>query len=351
MAVIKLKKDYFLIPIIFLCLFAMFKYPIYVKEGVINGIEICLYTIIPTLFPFMTLSTYIVKSNVLSPFYKVFSFPSKLLFRQPPCTTSVIIMSMIGGFPVGIKMTNDLYITKRINTEQAQRLCLFCMNGGPAFVITTVGISMLGNIKVGIIIYTSLCIASLISGIISSSIADKNLTSQKNESDISLPLSTLSASISDSTQAITSICSWIVLFSAVTSCLKEFNLNNKFYMILCSLLEVTNGCYILVGNVSIPIIAGIIGFGGVCIHFQILSFLKNMKLNYVYFLISRILNGLLSAIVTQIILIFFPIETDVFSNFNENIIYSFSVSAPTFFVVIIMCIIMILDIDRKKKIC
>ena len=64
MAVIKIKKDYFLIPIIFLCLFALFKYPIYVKEGVINGIEICLYTIIPTLFPFMTLSTYIVKSNI-----------------------------------------------------------------------------------------------------------------------------------------------------------------------------------------------------------------------------------------------------------------------------------------------
>ena len=48
------------------------------------------------------------------------------------------------------------------------------MNGGPAFVITTVGISMLGNIKAGIIIYVSLCASSFLSGIISSFIADKN---------------------------------------------------------------------------------------------------------------------------------------------------------------------------------
>ena len=351
MAVIKLKKEYFMIPIIFLCLFTLFRYPVCVKEGVINGIEICLYTIIPTLFPFMTLSAYIVKSNILSPFYKAFSFPSRLLFRQPPCATSVIIMSMIGGFPVGIKMTNDLYLTKQINAEQAQRLCLFCMNGGPAFVITTVGISMLGNIKAGIIIYVSLCASSFLSGIISSFIADKNSASQKNEADISLPLSTLSASINDSTQAITTICSWIILFTAVTSCIKEMKLNSGLYMILCSFLEVTNGCHILSGHTSIPIIAGIIGFGGFCIHFQVLSFLKNIKMKYGHFLVSRIFSGLISAIITQIILLFFPVETDVFSNFNKNIVYSFSVSAPTFFVIIIMCIIMILDIDRKKKVC
>jgi hypothetical protein len=122
-------------------------------------------------------------------------------------------------------------------------------------------------------------------------------------------------------------------------------------MILCSFLEVTNGCHILSGNASIPIIAGIIGFGGFCIHFQVLSFLKNIKMKYGHFLVSRIFSGLISAIITQIILLFFPVETDVFSNFNKNIVYSFSVSAPTFFVIIIMCIIMILDIDRKKKVC
>lgn len=351
MAVIKLKREHFTILLIFFCLFVLFRYPASAKNGVIKGIEICLYTIVPSLFPFMTLSTYIVKSNILSPFYKVLSFPSKVFFRQPPCSTPVIIMSMIGGFPIGIKMINDLYLSKQITEEQAHRLCLFCMNGGPAFVITTVGLSMLGSTKAGVIIYTALCISSFLSGVISSFIADKSQIWHNEKSDISLPLSSLSVAISDSMQSILTICAWVILFSSATTCLNGLNMNDKVFLALCSVMEVTNGCSLLAGKVSIPIIAGLISFGGFCIHFQVLTFLKNMNMKYIYFLISRVLNGVFSIIITQILLTFFPVETDVFSNFDNTLIYSFSVSMPAFFVVIIMCIIMILDIDRKKKVC
>ena len=351
MAVIKLKREYFSILFIFFCLFVLFRFPDSAKSGVIKGLEICLYTIIPSLFPFMTLSTYIVKSNVLSPFYKVLSFPSRIIFKQPPCTTPVIIMSMIGGFPVGVKMTNDLYLSKQITEEQAHRLCLFCMNGGPAFVITTVGLSMLGSTKAGIIIYVSLCISSFLSGVFSSFVADRKMVFEDKEQHISLPLSSLSAAISDSMQSILTICAWVILFSSATACLSGLNMNDKVFLTICSLMEVTNGCSLLAGKVSIPIIAGLIGFGGFCIHFQVLTFIKNMNMKYIYFFISRVLNGVFSVIITQILLMFFPVETDVFSNFDNTLVYSFSVSLPAFFVVIIMCIIMILDIDRKKKMC
>ncbi len=351
MTVVKVKKEYFSIIFILFCLVVIFRYPDESKSGVIKGIEICLYTIIPSLFPFMALSTYIVKSNILSPFYKLLSSTSKVFFKQPACAISVIILSMIGGFPIGIKMANDLYMQGQLTKEQSQRLCLFCMNGGPAFVITTVGLSMLGNIKAGVIIYSSLCVSSFISGIISSFIADKNDLLKNKKSEISLPLSSLSAAISDSMQSIITICAWVILFSSATNCLKSISTNEKVYMIICSLLEVTNGCILLSGKVSISVIAGIIGFGGFCIHFQVLAFLRNTGLKYGYFLVSRVLNGILSAIFTQLFLLFIPIETDVFSNFDKNAVYSFSVSFPAFFVVIIMCIIMILDIDRRKKVC
>lgn len=351
MTVVKLKKEYFSIIFILLCLIVLFRYPDESKSGVIKGIEICLYTIIPSLFPFMALSTYIVKSNILSPFYKLLSGTSKVIFRQPPCAISVIILSMIGGFPIGIKMANDLYAQGQITKEQAQRLCLFCMNGGPAFVITTVGLSMLGSMKAGVIIYASLCISSFISGIISSFVADKIDLLQNKKCDISLPLSSLSAAISDSMQSIITICAWVILFSSATSCIKSVGLGENAYLVICSLLEVTNGCILLSGKASISVIAGIIGFGGLCVHFQVLSFLKNTGIKYGYFLVSRMLNGILSALFTHLFLLFIPVETDVFSNFDKNAVYSFSVSLPAFFVVIIMCIIMILDIDRKKKVC
>ncbi len=349
MATIKLKKEYFSSAIIICFIILMFKFPVAIKEGVNDGLNICFYTIIPSLFPFMTLSTYIVKSNVFSPIYKLFSIPVRIFFKQPACAVSVIIMSMIGGFPVGIKMANDLYMKGQITNEQAQRLCLFCMNAGPAFIISAVGTNMLKSQKAGVIIYTSLCISSLISGIISSSVAEKSNDKNKINTKKPLQLPSISASVTDSLHSILSICAWVVLFSAVTSCLEIFKLPENAFLCFTPLFEVTKGCTLLCDKVSMPIISAIIGFGGICVHCQVLEFIKNMELKYIYFFISRVLNGVLSGIVTYLILIFIPVETDVFSNSDIITSYSFSFSYSAFFVVIFMCVIMVFDIDRYKK--
>lgn len=349
MATIRLKKEYISLIVILCCVYMMFRFPSAIKEGVNEGLNICLYTIIPSLFPFITLSTYIVKSDVLSPFYRLFSLPVKVLFKQPACCVSVITMSLIGGFPVGIKMTNDLYKKGQITKEQAQRLCLFCMNAGPAFIITAVGINMLGNAKAGIIIYCSLCISALISGVISSFIADKNCDTKKMENEKPLQLSSLSASVTDSLHCIFGICAWIVLFSSITKCLETFNISDSAYMYISSFLEVTKGCSIVAKNLSLPLITCIIGFGGICVHCQVLEYLKSIGIKYSYFFISRVLNGVSAGIITYIILLFFPVEIDVFSNSDKIISYSFSFSYSAFFVVIFMCVIMVFDIDRNKK--
>ncbi len=349
MVAIKLKREYVSLILILCCIFLIFKYPEAVKNGVNEGLNICLYTIIPSLFPFMVLSTYVVKSDILSPVYKLFSAPVRLIFHQPTSAISVILLSMIGGFPVGIKMTNDLFMKGKINKEQAQRLCLFCMNAGPAFVITAVGTNMLRSTKAGIIIYSSLCISSFISGIITSFVVENEEKKLKSRNEKSLKLTSLSASVTDSIQAIFGICAWVILFSAITMCIKEFKFPEKAHIYITSFFEVTKGCLVLVGNSPLPIITGIIGFGGICVHCQVLEHLKNIELKYSCFFVSRILNGILSGIISHLLLLLFPVEIDVFSNTDKISSYSFSFSYSAFFVVIIMCVVMIFDIDRKKN--
>ncbi len=349
MATIKIKREYLSLFIVLCCVYMIFRFPIAVKEGVNEGINICFYTIIPSLFPFLTLSTYIVKSNILSPFYKLFSFPVKLFFKQPSSSASVIILSMIGGFPVGIKMTNELYIKGQITKEHAQYLSLFCMNAGPAFVITAVGTNMLNSTKAGIIIYSSLCLSAYISGIISSFVAEKYDNAIKLKKEKPLQISSLSASLTDAVQCIFNICAWVVLFSSITACIETFKLPEKIYFCIISFLEVTKGCSVLSGNLPLPIITGIISFGGICVHCQVLEYIKNIEIKYIYFFITRILNGILSGIITYVLLLFFPVEINVFSNSDKITSYSFSFSYSAFFVFIIMCVIMIFDIDRNKK--
>ena len=257
-------------------------------------------------------------------------------------------MSMIGGFPVGIKMINNLLDNKAITVNQAQRLCIFCMNGGPAFVITAVGVNMLGSTRAGVIIFVSLCISSLILGFLSRFLSDKSLLNENTETQSTF--SSLSAAVSEALQSILGICAWIVIFSALTNCLKEFIHNESVFTTFAALIEVTKGCVLLAGKMPIPIITALIGFGGICVHFQVIGNLKSCAVKYSHFFVCRIVNGAISAFISYLLLLVFPVDIDVFATIQNVSVSAFSVSLPAFCTFAIMCIIMIFDIDRKKKV-
>ncbi len=348
MAVVKFKKNFFKIALVLLSFVFMFKFPFAVTDGVTEGLRICFYIIVPSLFPFMVLSTYITKSNIFEFTYRFLAPVSKFLFRQPANTVPVIIMSMVGGFPVGIKMTSNLLGDGMITEKQAQRLCFFCMNGGPAFIITAVGINMLGSMRAGVIMFASLCISSFILGIFTRFLGDKNELKEHTQKQATLV--SLSTAVSDTLQSILGICAWVVIFSAITSCLKNCIENENIFIAISSFLEVAKGCVALAGKMPIPVITAIIGFSGFCIHCQVISNLKECGVKYSHFFVCRVLNGALASFISYLILLVFPVHIDVFASAQNMTVNTFSVSLPAFFAFLLMCIIMIFDIDRKKKV-
>lgn len=350
MVTIKVKKEYFILFLIVLFTVLLFRFPDEIKNGITKGLTISFYTIIPSLFPFLVLSSYIVNSDILNPIYRFLSPVTKVLFKQPACVVPVIVLSMIGGFPVGIKMVNDLFTRKEITENQAKRLCCFCMNSGPAFTITAVGANMLKSPLAGVIIFASLCISSLIMGFLTRFFAceeDNKLTKKYHLSS----LSSLSTSVTSGINSILGICGWIVLFSGLIECLHTINSNEFLSLFITTTFEVTSACNEFAGKISLPIFAFIIGFGGFCVHCQVLDCLKNCKLKYAHFLFSRVIHGSISGIITYIFLLFIPIEIEVFANTSDIKLAPFSVSIWGFVALIIMCVIMIFDIDRKQKVC
>lgn len=261
MLTVKIKKTFLPAAAVAVSLYFMFAMPYSVSKGVTLGLKICFYTILPSLFPFMVLSTYIVKSDILSPIYKIISPITKVIFKQPPCAAGVIIMSLIGGFPVGAKMTMTLLESEKITENQAQRLNLFCVNCGPAFAITAIGVSIYKSQRAGVIIYASLCLSSIILGILSSFLNDKNTVDNKTYNTSQSPLAALSASVGDTVQAVLSVCAWIVIFSAISSCIESSGIDEKLHIAISCLLEVTNGCTLAAGRFSIPAVTAVIGFG------------------------------------------------------------------------------------------
>lgn len=349
MIFLKNKKKFLPAIIIFFGIYFMFKAPNEVGKGIIEGLKICFYTVLPSLFPFTVLSLYIIKTNALSPIFKVISPITSFVFHLPYNCVPVILMSMIGGFPVGAKMAQRLCDDGAITENQAKRLVLFCVNGGPAFVITTVGVTMLKSQKAGVIMYMALCISSCILGVFTLFFDDKKQQPIKNVNRLQDPIISLTDAVSDGVNTILSICAWIVIFNGFTSGIQVLSINSSIKDFFKAVAEVTGGCAYGAGKFSIPVITALIGFGGFCVHCQILPYIKGCDLKYSTFFAFRALNATLSALICHILLYFFPVELDVFAQTPSQII-PFSVSLPAFISLGIMCVIMIFDIDTKKKI-
>lgn len=336
--------------LIFFLGFCILKFPQYSGRGVIKGLDLCLSTLIPSLFPFLVLSSFFISTGLCEKTGRYFSKITRLIFKQPGVSANVIFLSLIGGFPVGAKLISDLYDTKQISQIQAQRLMLFCVNAGPAFVISSVGYYMLGSKEIGVIIYISLSLASLILGFLSRFFLadDETIYADNYKLSYDKPISeALVYAISQSSASMLSICAWVVAFSCVNELINAFDISLGFSQLLSCVLEVTNGCNITANTMPIAVVAGIIGFSGFCVHFQIMSTIVKIKLKYKYFLTGRIISAGLSMLICQQILNYYPQEVEVFSTGTTPTSAFISVSIPVTIGLILMCVLLLLGDNYK----
>lgn len=287
-------------------------FPIQSADGVKNGLELCFKTVIPSLFPFMVISSFLVGSNITSKLDQLLGRITYLLFRQPACAGSVIFLSLISGFPVGAELVRQLYENKKITKSQGQRLLLFCVNPGPAFVISCVGVQMLGSQTTGIILFASVCVSSLLLGFLT-----RFMSVPEEEAEAVKPAvfsgfsQSLVAAVSKSTNSVLMICGWVIVFSTLSSLLQTAGLSGGISLFLECILEVTNGCYRTVGVFPVSVIAGIIGWSGFCVHCQVMPNIIKLRLNYKYFVTGRIICGALSCVICSFLMNLFQPQIQV----------------------------------------
>lgn len=344
--------------VIFIAGFMLLRFPETAGQGISDGIDLCLGTLIPSLYPFMILSSLAINLDSFSFIERLLSKFTEFVFRLPGKTLSVIIMSMIGGFPIGGKMTKELYEKGRISRLQGKRLLLFCVNPGPAFTISSVGLYLLGSKKAGLIIYASLILSSLIVCFLTRFIAQKDESEEIiNKRDVPPEefSSAFVSSVSSGSKAMLNVCCWVIAFSCLVRLTDILPFSPEMKLFICSISEVTNACSLAAGNLTIPAIAAIIGFGGVCTHFQIMSAVKALKLKYKYFITGRIIHCALSAVICDFILKIFPVSYDVFSFGTLPKEKAGTVSVPISAGMLIMCALIMLgdsfcvQIKRKRE--
>ena len=196
-------------------------FPTAAATGARNGIGYCLQILVPSLYPFMVLSVFVVKSGLSEKIGKLFEAPARSVLKLPGSTAATILMSMIGGYPTGARSVAALYEIGSINEKQAARMLCFCVNSGPAFVISAVGAGFLKSQQAGIILFASQILACIILSLICGINEKKEPASKPMRKTASQKAANaLIASVNDAARAMIAMCCFVVLFAALLNLLR-----------------------------------------------------------------------------------------------------------------------------------
>ncbi|MCL2512832.1 MAG: hypothetical protein FWF08_02930, partial [Oscillospiraceae bacterium] len=293
-------------------------------SGVKNGLALCGGVLIPSLFPFMALSGFISLPQIAEYAGRPFEGLCRALFALPGVCAPVILLSLTGGYPVGARMTAALCGKGLIGKNEARRMLDFCVNSGPAFTVAAIGAVMLGSARAGFLLFASCCVSSLAIGMAGRFFSRENApvkliigksrrggpltrpairtksgagtrpasTGCGNTQKYDIPiLKGFTQAVSGAAEAMISVCSWVILFSALTSLLNGFINNRTLLFFINYFFEVGSGAEKAAVSGNIRLAAAVLGFGGFSVAFQVLPYVSVCGASFFRFLRSRAIHS------------------------------------------------------------
>lgn len=321
------------------------------KDGAVDGILLCLGVLVPSLFPFFILSSFLAETGILDCLTPVLDPVARLLLGLRGICLVPPILSLLGGYPVGAKAVAALYSKGAISKNEAERLCCICCCAGPGFLVTFVGVSLLCSKEAGIILLSAQIISMILLCVLSKLIFGKAQPSEeKPVSRVNLSVSeALVSSVNSAVKSAAGMCGFVIAFSVVCNVLTEgFGADNALGKIIVSLLEITTGVSLVSGEVSLELLAALTGFGGICVHMQIFRELKGVPFSKVRFYVFRLIQSAVCLLSAKLLLLIFPVTEEVFSTVSKPPELTFYSSIIGCVALLITSIIFILALKRKS---
>jgi len=283
-------------------------------KSIIKGLTLFFTNVLPGLLPFMFFVKLLTNQKTIFYLTKPFTKISYKVFGVNNFSFYAFIMSIISGYPIGAKITSDLYLNGQISEQDLTKTAIFSSTPGLIFVIGSVGGLMLNNALLGLYIY----LINIASIIISSILINLIFHKKKKDNKQSLYFSflnnnskqSLGALTQDTTISLLSVGFYIALFTLIIDLfsnlgiinfipsLLDFNESNTiiFKQAMSGIIEMTNGVKQLANTlspISFALICSIISFSGLSIIIQSLSFLSVTPLKPHKFILGKILQAII----------------------------------------------------------
>ena len=245
-------------------------------DGVRTGLDICLRTLIPSLFPFFVLSG-IITATLTGHRIPWLGWVCRFC-HMPNGSESFLAIGLLAGYPVGAGNLWTACQNGSLTHEDANRLAVFCNNAGPAFIFGVIG-QMFPDRSWVIALWLIQVASALLSGFLLSGKSRRDticmVTEQRSSSD----------SVSRAIKNMASVCGWVILFRMILCFLDKWVLwllPISVRVFFYGTLELSNGCLLLPSILSVRLrflIASVmLSFGGLCILMQTRSVFPAPKL-------------------------------------------------------------------------
>lgn len=348
-----------------------------------NGLTLWATCVVPSLFPFFVITNLLSHTKVVDFIGKLLDRFMRPIFNVPGIGGFAFVMGLISGYPVGAKIVSDFRENGAITKDEGERMLAFTNNSGPLFILSSVGISLFGDTKTGLLLLCTHILSCITVGIILGKFSKKSdyefrknhntinsintvntINDRKNisrEKNIHSSSSTktvtfknlgevLGNSINSSISTILMIGGFVVIFSVIISILNQTHALDflaKFLNpilsfigfdidfakpVLSGIIELTNGVnqvaslHIKAISQNVILCAFLLGFGGFSVLLQVFSIVAKTDLSMKKYFIGKLLQGVFAAIYTFLALKFMPfINLDIVetSNLPINSISSF----------------------------
>ncbi|MHA0858150.1 sporulation integral membrane protein YlbJ [Paenibacillus sp. CMAA1364] len=346
-------KNYGILVIIILLigiLSLMVVYPVAYLDASIRGLAIWWDVLFPSLFPFFIISEVLLGIGVVHLIGTLLDPIMRPVFRIPGSGGFVAAMGYVSGYPIGAKLTAQLWEQKMINRDEGERLVAFTTSSDPIFLIGAVSIGFFHNQLIVPVLAIAHYGGGLLVGILMRFHGARSTTSTKDTSakhpkrqgnrlkealhamhtarmnDGRNLLELLQQAIQSSLHLIIVVGGLVVFFSVFLELLTQVGIMKWLYVFieqilaLCGLptalstsfvggiFEVTLGARFAGDPTSmIPLsfkvtaAAFILSWGGLSVHAQIASILHSTNIRYWPFLIARLAHGIFSACIVLLL--------------------------------------------------
>lgn len=310
-----------------------------------DGLTLCYNVIIPSLFPFFVLSALVVDLGLAGHLGRALEGIMRPLFNVPGACAPALALGFVGGYPVGARTALQLYQKGMCTKTEAERLLAFCNNSGPAFILGVVGAGVFASSKVGVLLYLAHAAASVCVGLVFRFYEAGKRRGEPRRVGPRFEAARFTAAftgaIRDSFLSTLNICAFVVFFTVV---IRLFFLSGVLpglagllgrllgplgfsrawaERLLTGFFEISSGVWTLSGEGDMAgrmsMAAFMLGWAGLSVHCQVLSFLGGSGLSARTYILGKMLHGGLSALFVGLLARLFPLEAPVSSYLADQV--------------------------------